>query len=210
MKTNQMMEVAFFGDKVHIEHKTAMGSLTDVFHVGNRLRYDEGKKPSSLTQFLEREATKEYIKAAEQVWGIAEGKAVEVRGRGNTKGTFAHLSVLIYAAEYLSPLFHAMVIKEFINNKLLEFRDEPGDNFKMLNIAIDQYLPGREGKDNKGVYIQTAVAVKEKINPDGGTWNTANACQLRQRAKLEEKLFDALRMGFIRDWPHFKEAIAKL
>ena len=118
--------------------------------------------------------------------------------------------MMIFAAEYLSPRFHLEVIDAFINNKILEWRDVSGDEFKALNIAIDNYLPGRDGKSNKGIYINTAKMLLGKVNPSITTWNDATADELRERAVIENKLVTTLHLGLIRDWEHMKEIIEKI
>ena len=184
-----------------------MGSLTDLFSIGNAMRVGEGKKAAVLSQFLESGRTIDFASVIQDVHGI---KAYEVAGRGATGGTWACLQMMIFAAEYLSPRFHLEVIDAFINNKILEWRDVSGDEFKALNIAIDNYLPGRDGKSNKGIYINTAKMLLEKVNPSIRTWNDASADELRERATIENKLVTTLQLGLIKDWEHMKEIIEKI
>lgn len=209
MKTNQLMHVNVFDGVLRIEHLTGFGSLTDVFTIGNQSRVSLGKKPAQLTAFLNSDRTKEYIEAAQRTWGL--DNLSYVKGKGNNKTTMAHISLLIYAAEYLSPQFHAEVIKTFVQDRLLEYRDESGDEYSIVNHYVDLYLPGREGKDsNKGIYINIAKALKAKINPNNGDWNKATANQLRLRYEHERSISELLRLGVIKDWEHLKEIINKL
>ena len=53
--------------------------------------------------------------------------------------------------------------KTFVEGKILQWREDGGDEFINLNIAIDAYLPEREGKDNTGIFIQVAKQLKAKI-----------------------------------------------
>lgn len=207
MKTNQLVNVTFSNGNVRVFHGTKMGSLTDVFAVGNMMRLQSGKRSAVLSQFLNSKSTIEFISEIEAKHGI---KAVEVVGRGANAGTFGCIQLMIYAAEYLSPRFHLDVIDEFINKKILEWRDVSGDEFKALNIAIDNYLPEREGKSNKGIYINVARMLLKKVNPDIQSWNDAGADELRARANIENSLVTALRLGLIKDWEHMKEVIEKL
>jgi len=131
--------------------------------------------------------------------------------RGKYGGTWAHLQVLTHAAGKLSADFLVEIIHVFLNDKILGWRDIGGDNYISLNIAIDNFLPGREATNsNMGIYINTAKLLKAKILGDDGKWNSATPIQLTKRAKFEEKLISFLEMGFIRDWTHFKEVIHKL
>jgi len=45
------------------------------------------------------------------------------------------------------------IYEVFIKSKILELRDLGGDNFILLNKAIDT-LPDRGGKNNRGVYTK--------------------------------------------------------
>ncbi|MNC66899.1 hypothetical protein D3C75_1173490 [compost metagenome] len=119
----------------------------------------------------------------------------------------------LLAAETMNPRFHAHVHKVFIEGKLLEFRELGGTEFKTLNAAIDQYLPGRDGKDNKGVFINVAKAVRERIFGAGAgpdCWNTATVDQTHMRYEWENKLSTMLRLGVVRDYEHLKELIERL
>jgi hypothetical protein len=125
----------------------------------------------------------------------------------------AHLTIAVYVAEQMSPDFHYQAIKTFLEGKLLEFRELGGTEFKNLNAAIDLYLPGRSGKDNKGVYIQIAKGIRTKLmgaGAEAGCWDSATVAQIHTRYSVEGKLIDYMRQGFVRDYDHLKEIIAKL
>jgi hypothetical protein len=203
MKTNQLMHIAFSGGDVEVFHKTAMGNLTQLWNAGNKLR----EKPANLSLFLSSNATKRFIEVAESKTG---GKCFEMTGTGNKKRTWASIHLMIYAAEYLSPEFHFEVIDTFINGKILDYRDESGDEFKAMNIAIDKHLPDRENKDNTGVRIQIAKKIKHKVNPELTSWNLADADDLRYRLKIEEKIVSLLELGVVNDYEHLKQLIGKM
>ena len=207
MKTNQLMSVAFSEGVVNVFHNTAMGDLTQLWKVGTIMRVNNGMAVPQLNNFLQSQSTKDFIEVCERKTGKP---CIEVTGRGKNGRTWASIHMMIYAAEYLSTEFHFEVIDAFINNKILEWRDVSGDEFKALNIAIDNYLPGRDGKSNKGIYINTAKMLLGKVNPSITTWNDATADELRERAVIENKLVTTLHLGLIRDWEHMKEIIEKI
>lgn len=207
MKTNQLMTVCFPLGDLHIWHKTGMGSLTDLFRIGNSMRIMESKGALNITQFIEAKATQEFISVVMNEQQISYESVIKKAGRGKSARTEANLHFLIYAAQHLSVKFHYQVIDTFIKGKLLEWRDQSGDEYKALNMAIDAYLPDRIGKDNKSLYIQSAMLVKAAINPEGGDWNTAQPDELKQRTKLEEKLISFLKAGLVRDFDHLKSLI---
>lgn len=207
MKTNQLMSVAFSEGVVNVFHNTAMGDLTQLWKVGTIMRVNNGMAVPQLNNFLHSQSTKDFIEVCERKTG---NPCIEITGRGKNGRTWASIHMMIYAAEYLSTEFHFEVIDAFINNKILEWRDVSGDEFKALNIAIDNYLPGRDGKSNKGIYINTAKMLLGKVNPSITTWNDATADELRERAVIENKLVTTLHLGLIRDWEHMKEIIEKI
>ena len=207
MKTNQLMSVAFSEGVVNVFHNTAMGDLTQLWKVGTIMRVNNGMAVPQLNNFLQSQSTKDFIDVCERKTGKP---CIEVTGRGKNGRTWASIHMMIYAAEYLSTEFHFEVIDAFINNKILEWRDVSGDEFKALNIAIDNYLPNREEKSNKGIYINVARMLLKKVNPDLSSWNDASADELRDRATIENKLVTTLQLGLIKDWEHMKEIIEKI
>jgi len=152
---------------------------------------------------------------------IPKDKVVKVTGRGRNARTYAQLHFLIYCAEQISPEFHFDVIDVFIDNHILQNRDDGGEHFKELNRVIDLYLPERENKSsNVSVYIQCAKLLKSKIFTiqeiakcdDCNIWNSkfATSSRLKIRDEYENKLISFLEMGLIRDYEHLKELIGKL
>ena len=77
-------------------------------------------------------------------------------------------------------------------------------------MIIDQYLPEREGKDNKGIFINVSKMIKAKVMPGDKQWNDADANQLRKRDEYEEKLCAVLKLGLVKNWEHLKEIIEKM
>ena len=210
MKTDQLMAVCFPAGTLHIGHLTKTGSLTDMFNIGNKMRAAEGKSPANITNFVNSKATQDFITECAEAQGIPREAVVRTVGRGKASRTEANLHLLVYAAQYLSTKFHYQVIDTFINHKILKWRDESGDQFIALNLAIDAHLPGREGKDNKGLFITLAKLLKAKLSPDGDSWNTATCQQLEARAKAERTLVQLLQLGVVRDWEHLKSLIDKI
>lgn len=214
MKTNQLMTVALSKGAIAGFHKTDMVSLTDVFRVGNAHRACEGKTAANMTKFLQSSATSEFIGVICNNQNITIDEVIVKKGKGKNASTFCSIHFAIYAAEYLSCQFHYEVIDMFIKGDIFKLRDKGGDEFKMLNFAIDQYLPGREGKDsNKGIYINLAKKIRERILGKGSKaedWNKATPEHLQERYDYESSLSQLLRLGVVRDYEHLKELIDKL
>lgn len=233
MKTNQLMQVTIGQYTQPIEHKTMMGHLNALWDYGNGLRALKGLTPLDQKDWLSSSQTRELFLALNRKFNpqneIGEFPLLETDAKGRTKisditknnpfirtkrgtggGTWVHLYLLLDAASWLDADFKLELYDTFINNKILQWREDGGDEFLNLNIAIDAYLPERDGKDNTGIFIQVAKQLKAKIlNPDD-TWNTASFPQLEKRAKLEKDLCNYLRLGMVRNYDHLKELIAKI
>lgn len=208
MKTNQLMNIAFSSGNVQVFHKTAMGDLTQLWKVGNAMRMSEGKSFLNMATFLQTEKFKEYLSVCESE---NEGRPCFLKtGRGKSSRTWASIHVLVFAAEHLSAKFHYEVIDMFINNKILEYRDVSGNEFKALNIAIDNYLPDREGKDNKQIYINVARAMRSKVGLKLPSWNEATAEQLRARGNVENQLTTMLKLGVVKDYDHMMSLLERI
>jgi hypothetical protein len=210
--TNHIVSVDFFGTGVRCETGQNQVSLTDLFKAGNGWRLNNGMSAAQLAPFLNNAATKAYIAAAAVEWGLQPEDMLKiVRGSKNALSrTMAHLAVAVFAAEYLSPQFHARMHKELIEGRLMQWRNQGGTEFAQLNTAIDINLPGREDKDsNLGIYIQMAKLIRAKItkvaDPELNVWDTAAAFQQQQRAMMETFLVDSLNHGLVRDYAHLKE-----
>jgi len=227
VKTNQVMRVTIGEYTLPIGHKNMMGSLTEVWKIGNAYRKLRGLPELDLSHWMRSPETLEYIKVVEKDLGLESAESADYETvnsvltntitsplirtkRGKGGGTWAHLYILLDAAARLDPQFKHKMYKTFVEGKLLQWRDDGGDEFINLNIAIDAYLPERDGMDNMNVFIYVAKQLKAKILSPYDTWNTASLPQLEKRARLEKDLCNYLRLGMIRNYDHLKEVIAKI
>jgi hypothetical protein len=209
---NYVMQVDFFGNSVRCDTDGLMISLNDLLTAGNNWRAKNDMPLKRLEDITGTNAFKAFKADVCEETGMAEEEVFKsVKGRNGR--TMAHVFIAVYVAEQISSKFHVKVIKTFVESKLLEFRDLGGTEFKTVNLAVDMYLPGREGKENKGIYINLAKLLREKILGPGSCtddWNKASVAQTHARYEAERKLSDMLRLGVIRDWDHLKELIGKL
>jgi hypothetical protein len=227
MKTNQSMMVRIGDYTQPIEHLTMMGHLNSLWDYVNGLRAARGLPPKGLDNWVRASQTRELILAIEKRYYV-NFTEYEILENGTTKylsplntvktktgkggGTWVHLCLLLDAAAWLDAEFKVEMYETFINNKILHWRDESGDQYNNLTAHIDAYLPGREFKlDNKGIIINCAKMIRAAVKPDCEVgWNGASYQQLEHRVNIETKLCEFLRMGLVRDWDHLKELIAKL
>lgn len=211
--SKHVMKVSYFDVEILGQSDTGMICLNDVIRAGSIARIQAGKAPMQLDPFLNSLGVKEYVSAAALEWNLPEDSFVRKEGKGKYTKTYVHISIAILAAEQMSPKFHAFIHKTFIEGRLLEFRALGATEFTKLNLSIDQYLPEREGKDNKGVFIQSAKRIREKILGDKAKtsdWNSASVEQTGSRFDIENKICEYLKMGFVKNYDHLKELIDKI
>jgi len=209
--SNYIMQVDFFGNNVRAESEGSLVSLTDIVKAGNKWRADAVLPLKTLQAIVESVGFQEFLKVTQA--NKPDEEVFFTVGKGNQRRTMAHVILAIYVAEQLSPEFHYKVIETFVEGKLLEFRELGGTEFKNLNAAIDLYLPGRKGKDNKGVYITTAIALRKKLlgeNAVSSQWAECSVAQTHSRYAAEQWLVKLLQQGLVRDFEHLKELISKV
>jgi hypothetical protein len=187
-----------------------------MFSAGNAYRLARKRPLFQMPAFLAAKTTQNYLDAAAVEWGVPKDQLVRtVKGvRGTPNRTMVHLTVALFAAEYLSPEFHARMHKELIEGRLMQWRNQGGTEFAQLNAAVDKYLPGREDKENNnGVYIQIAKVIRNKVtgavDPDHNVWNQAAAYQQQQRTQMEAFLVNALELGLVKDYEHLKDVATR-
>lgn len=211
--SNYIMHINLFGAEVRCETESRLVSINDLVVAGNRWRALNSLPQKNMQDLLSTSSFNDFKNAVAKKLGVPVDSLMHsVKGRNGR--TMGHLFLAIYIAEQISPEFHVEVIQTFVEGKILEFRSLGGTEFKNLNGAIDVYLPGREEKDNKGIYIQVAKMLREKIlgpefNADD-PWSKANADQTHLRYSYENRLVDLLRLGVVNDYAHLKTLIEKL
>jgi len=198
---DKMLSMILNGER-DIINGVSVINLTRIWTYGNQLRVSEGKSIANLSSFLKSSKAIEFAND--------NNSTVTATGKGNAKKTMSDVGFAVFAGKYLSTKFHLAVIQSFVKNKMLEYENESGDNFKAMNVAIDNFLPEREGKDNKGLRIQIAKQIKHKVNPELINWNDATADELRYRSEIEDKISSLLSIGVVNNYEHLKELITKL
>ena len=141
MKTNQVMRVTIGEYTLPIGHKNMMGSLTEVWKIGNAYRKLRGLPELDLSHWMRSPETLEYIKVVEKDLGLESAESADYETvnsvltntitsplirtkRGKGGGTWAHLYILLDAAARLDPQFKHKMYKTFVEGKLLQWRDD--------------------------------------------------------------------------------------
>lgn len=222
---NQMMSVDLDGFILNIEHKTRLGNLTQLWAYGNKLRADKGKSELRLAHYLEKPETCEFLLEIERnaKSPLSGDLEIELSERGNTAkliggkltciktkkgrygGTWADLYVLLDAAATLDPAFKYKIYQTFINNKILDYRDQSGDGYKALCKAM--HNGNLINKPYDYCVVAQAIALKILGSINKNEWNSASAAQLEQRTQLETRAMHSIEDGFITSLPQLLEFI---
>lgn len=230
MKTNMHMNVAIGGMDVAVEHKTGLVDVNDLAKVGNMIRAGKGRPPITIPRIRANKGITDFTEAVQRQidaghYGYFDAPAELVFATAKSGAgarTKAFLPIALKIAAFMDVDFEAEVYRVFIEEKILQYRDEGGHEFKTLNIVIDSFLPGREDKSNNtGIYISVAKQLRDKVFPehtdwnnkdDGNIWNSPQATpeRMRLRHEYEAYLSRILKDGLVRDYEHLKEVISKL
>jgi hypothetical protein len=226
MKTNQTMLLQFDDKTLAVEHKTKMGSLTELWAIGNSIRSEKGLPELNMSNYLHSWETLELVHAIEKSQGfkslessylknsagmISESIKTDLirtkRGRYGG-GTWAHLYILLDAASKMNADFKVRMYDILVEGKLLEWRDDSGDSFKALNVVLDLTVVKETGnRPETWVYQTVAKAIKDNVKPTGGDWNTATYDELKRRTTIENQLMTILKLGFIKSFEQLLQTI---
>ena len=215
MKTDQLLTLTFSGADVTLNHATAYGDLTRVLEAANLYRTQDGDgKPIQLASLLNSEGfARQCALLADDVDFSLDTRGTHYKvGKGRSTRTEAHVMLLLYVAQVVSPRFHYEFNKRVVLSDICRWRDDSGNEFIALNSALANCQQRVLGKPaHQGHYIQMAKSIRAKLLPaDHLGWNYATAEQLRQRTEVEQTLVKLLQLGVVRDWEHLKELIGKV
>ncbi|MGL5711713.1 MAG: KilA-N domain-containing protein [Cetobacterium sp.] len=220
-KKTGMMEIAFTNGIVRADAKEGFVNLNDMAKIGEVITGKEVR----LDKWLENKGTKEFINYVQTQQNQRDFKYHEngvfenndftpvfktKKGRANG-GTWANVHIAIDFAMWISVEFKYEVIDTFINGRILDFRALGIDYHKELNAALDT-LEDRIDKDNKGVYMQTSMRIKEKVfGSFHSGWDGAedSAEYQKTRTKIQEELISLINKKYIKTYVDVKEYFNK-
>lgn len=212
-KKTGMMEIAFTNGIVVADAKTGMVDLKSLERIGMAMAGVEELNSYSkrITVWLENKDTQEFLKVVSQKQNSAFENILNRTGKGRHSKAWGNIFVALKYAMYINKEFEYEVIDTFINNKILDFRLLGIDYHKELNIKLD-ILEDRIGKDNKGVYIQVAKRLKEKVFGSFHTgWDgTEDSAEFQQkRTEIQNELIFLIEKGYVKTYEQVKEYFLK-
>ena len=132
--------------------------------------------------------------------------------RGRNGGTWAELYILLKIASMLDKDLEVAIYDVFIKSQILQYRDNGGDSFKKLNLAIKKYIPSSSG-NNQGRFIQIAKLLREKLeitNTKGYNEIEHNLEIQKRRDEIEKNLIFSLQSKLITSYKQLKNVIENL
>jgi hypothetical protein len=133
-------------------------------------------------------------------------------GKPENRGYWANIFLLLDLANFLDVDLKYEMYEIFINQKILFWRDLGGDSFKEFNKIVDT-LPDRVGQKNRGIYIQVATKIREKLeilDTKGYNEKEHNALIQENRTEWLKSLTFAVKVGFIKSYEDLKNTLDKL
>jgi len=126
--------------------------------------------------------------------------------RGRNGGTWAELYILLKIASMLDKDLEVAIYDVFIKSQILQHRDNGGDNFKKLNIAIDKYIPSESG-NSQGRFIQISKLLRKKLeitSTKGYNEEEHNSNIQKQRDDIEKNLIFSLESKLVTSYEQLK------
>ena len=132
--------------------------------------------------------------------------------RGRNGGTWAELYILLKIASMLDKDLEVAIYDVFIKSQILTHRDNGGESFKKLNIAIDKYIPSESG-NSEGRFIMIAKMLRKKLeitSTKGYNQKEHNSQIQQKRDEIEKNLIFALESKIVTSYEKLKVIITNL
>ena len=180
-----------------------MGSMTQFWSALNIARVKSGKGNANLANFLKSGRTAEF---AEMVKRKSGHEAVVVTGNGSTSRTWADITMLVYAAEQVSPEFHFQVISAFIDGAINSYEYALPVTSHNIGFDLLSALNNVDGSDCEEV----SLLIMRSTNKSISEWGDASYEDLKKKHKKEKTIVSVIKQGFVANYEHLKELISKL
>ncbi len=179
MKTEVIMKRQLFGKEISQKSKSEFFSATDLVKAGNKWRSLNDLSLFNITQYFNKESSKEFIKSLEQKYN----KDVLIKSRGRKAQTWVHPLLFIDIALNINPKLKIEVY-EWLFDNLIKYRNNSGESYKKMCGAI------YNSYNNKLQFHNYICEVAEKIKKACNVrdWNQATEEQLSKRDKIHDAI----------------------
>lgn len=200
MKTEVIMKRELFAEHISQKSKSEFFSATDLVRAGNKWRKTNNLPDFNLSQYLNSNSTKEFIKSLE----VKYSEVAIIKGRGRNCHTWTHPLLFIDIALAISP--HLKIeVYEWLFDNLIKYRNFSGDSYKKMCGSLYQKY---QNKQKFHDFISN-VAEKVKSTCRVKDWEEANEEQLRKRDRIHDNISllsdvlnnceEAVRIGLIKN-----------
>jgi len=171
------------GQMVRQNHKTKMFSATDMVALFKGKSIQQWEVLNSTEQYIQTVMKREGLQRHEVIWR----PKITV---GHNRGTWVHPMMAIDLAMWLSPDFKYDVIK-WVWDNLCRYKDEAGDNHKLMCEAIHDVLKPTNGF----VYADETMMVQDLAGVGKDQRNVATEKQLALLNNLQKWNAKLIRLG---------------
>jgi hypothetical protein len=174
MKTEVEMKRELFGGEIRQRSKSEFFSATDLVRAANKHR----KRDFNLSQWLNRETTKEFVVELKRKYGD-----VCFKGRGRNAVTWIHPYLFIDLALSIDPKLKIRVY-DWLYDLLLKYRNDSGDSYKKMTGSIFRNIDKKI--NTKKEITEVARKIKNAIGVED--WNSTTEEKLKLRDKIHENI----------------------
>lgn len=216
MKTPQVLTRKM--GEFDVLQRTSDGMFNATYLLKQWNTYSEKKK--DLDDFLSNKATKEYIRVIESkenhdTHNSGDDKYLQKlvlstsrANKGVNAGTWMHPFLFIDFAMWLNPEFKYNVIK-FVHDKLVEYRNEAGDSYKMLSAAVSRIVP-KEEMPKAMASVARALNYVIYNNHEKQLRNKhADELSMRDMCELQKDIAKLISFGFINSYEQLRNFLQK-
>ena len=209
MKTAQIITRTLNGITFTQNHKTEMVNLTQLVDNFNRrsdgvnkgipntseVRELQAPETKRLDNFIRLRSTNDFLAELALSEGCEQASLMQVK-RGKYGGTWAHPLVFVKLCCWLSPKFEVAAL-QIVYDHLLEYRDQSGDNYRLMCHALDIHKVVKNQFDYIRVATSITFACLGTTNKE--CWNDATEHQLQRRNEIELFITNAVKARLLTD-----------
>jgi len=166
--------------------KTGMFNATKLLH--NAIAANMKNYTASISEYRRNKSSTELFNQIMLNEGLKEKEVIDNRS-GRYGGTWLHPIQFIDFMMWLSPTFKYQALK-MVHDKLIEFRNDSGDSFKLMNAALTKAYPDKFGAANWKNYTHVANRIATACGAPSGKnrWSTAPDWCLSLRNEIQHNI----------------------
>jgi len=171
-----------------IEQSTKTGMFNATKLLRNAISNNIKISTATISEYRRNKSSIELFDQIMLNEGLEEKEVINNRS-GRYGGTWLHPIQFIDFMMWLSPTFRYQALK-MVHDKLIEFRNDSGDSFKMMNAALTKAYPDNFGTERwqNYTYVANRIAVACGAPPIKNRWNLAPTWCLALRNEIQNNI----------------------